>query len=191
MALVKKDLRQAPNMNINVVHVKNFGTKSKQLQPGEMYIYCGRPSRLGNPFVMKNEKDREDVIRQFGDKLPLADIQDLHRYCLSKNVHTLHLGCYCAPKACHCDVIKKELILMMQNSVLVEYAKTLKEKLESNGIKFKIGFDEDDSLIVVCEVGKENETLKIVENLKMPQNRTVFVGSSKEVLHLSDLGVTA
>lgn len=173
-------------MEINVVHVKNFGKQSKQIQTGEMYIYCGRPSRLGNPFVMKNEKDREGVIRQFENNLPLADIQDLHRYCLSKNVHTLHLGCYCSPKACHCDLIKKELILMMQNSALMEYAKTLKEKLESNDIKFEIGFDGDYSLFVVCEAGKENEALKIVENLKMPQNRTVFVGSDKEVLGASD-----
>lgn len=96
--------------NIHVVHVKSFGTKSKMIKDGELYVYCGRPSRLGNPFVMHDEKERESVIGKFEQNLPSQDILELHQYCKSKNVKTLHLGCYCAPKACHCDVIKKELL---------------------------------------------------------------------------------
>jgi hypothetical protein len=64
-------------------------------------LYVGRPSKWGNPFVMKNEEERDKVISQYRDWLLLQPD-------LLKELPTLKdkiLACWCAPKACHADVL--------------------------------------------------------------------------------------
>jgi hypothetical protein len=70
---------------------------------GVASVYVGRPSKWGNPFAMKSEIDREKVIAQFTEYIMnspdlLAQVGELR----GKN-----LVCYCAPKACHADVLLK------------------------------------------------------------------------------------
>ena len=88
-----------------VVNVKDRHPKAE---------YIGRPSPLGNPFPMKGEGTRNQVIEQYkawlkkkiADKDP-AVIQELYRlYNKYKAEGELYLACYCAPKACHGDVLK-------------------------------------------------------------------------------------
>lgn len=82
--------------------------------PGAVYI--GRPSPLGNPFVMKNEAERDRVCDAYEAwfeaqvKLKTPEVmQELRKlYKLSKQGHVV-LGCYCAPKRCHGDTIKRWL----------------------------------------------------------------------------------
>lgn len=61
-------------------------------------IYCGRRSEWGNPFRTGNRSMRIRRYRRYlNDNL----------YLLSR-LHTLRgkvLGCWCAPKDCHCDVL--------------------------------------------------------------------------------------
>ena len=64
--------------------------------------YIGRGSAYGNPFLIGADGDRELVIRKF---------KAYAEWRLSKEPEWLEplrgydLACYCAPKACHGDVI--------------------------------------------------------------------------------------
>lgn len=77
--------------------------------PGE---YIGRPSILGNPFEMKAEKDRDKVIAEYREWFKIQikenpnfkeELIRLYKIALKQE---LNLICWCAPKACHGDVIK-------------------------------------------------------------------------------------
>ena len=77
--------------------------KKGSVPTGVPSVYVGRPSKWGNPFAMNGEKDREKVIAQFTEYIMnspdlLAQVSELK----GKN-----LVCYCAPKACHADVLLK------------------------------------------------------------------------------------
>lgn len=64
--------------------------------------YIGRGSVWGNPFIIGKDGDRDLVIRKF---------QAYAEWRLSKEPDWLEplrgkdLSCYCAPQACHGDVI--------------------------------------------------------------------------------------
>lgn len=77
--------------------------------------YVGRPSVLGNPFAIEGHLTREDVIAmyQMWFYTQLAErewkspfIQALWNL---RQIEKLELECYCAPKACHADLIKEFL----------------------------------------------------------------------------------
>lgn len=63
-------------------------------------VYVGRGSPWGNPYKVGEHGSREQCIRQFElDVLPHLDLSPLRGK---------HLICYCAPKACHADVLLRE-----------------------------------------------------------------------------------
>lgn len=80
-------------------------------------VYIGRPSPLGNPFVMHGEHTRDQVCDQyqawFDKKVAEEDpavMSELRRlYKLAQQTGSLTIGCYCAPKRCHGDTIKRFL----------------------------------------------------------------------------------
>jgi len=64
-------------------------------------VYCGRPSIWGNPYQIGTHGTRKQVIDKY-KKYLLANQELLGR------IHELRgkvLGCWCAPMACHCDVL--------------------------------------------------------------------------------------
>lgn len=85
--------------------------------------YIGRPSPLGNPFshlkgtkAQHLVKDRDEAVAKFEEYLrdrinkDLNITQEMKRlYKLWQTEGELTLVCWCAPKACHGDVIKKLL----------------------------------------------------------------------------------
>lgn len=78
-------------MKTRVVHCKR--------EPYDVYI--GRPSKWGNPFVIGTDGTREQVIakyRRWLESQPqlLAALPELKGKTL---------GCWCAPDACHGDVL--------------------------------------------------------------------------------------
>lgn len=92
--------------------------------PSENDIYIGRGSSLGNPFT--NIKDRqtkaefvvdsrEESIQRYEsflrEKINSKDeniSKELnHIYRLVKSGFDVNLVCFCAPKPCHGDIIKK------------------------------------------------------------------------------------
>lgn len=65
-------------------------------------VYIGRPSQWGNPFVLRSEDDRETVLSQYRHWLiNHPEIVEAAKSELRGKV----LGCFCAPKACHGDVL--------------------------------------------------------------------------------------
>ena len=77
-------------------------------------VYIGRPSKWGNPFThIKDKKTsakyicatRDEAIDKYEEWITKGDGQHL-----LKDLHELKdktLGCWCKPKRCHGDVLKK------------------------------------------------------------------------------------
>jgi hypothetical protein len=69
-------------------------------------VYIGRPSILGNPFAIGKDGTREEVIKKYEDWLRSCIVSST-KY--ANAIYQLKeddiLGCWCAPKACHGDVI--------------------------------------------------------------------------------------
>ncbi len=89
------------------------------------HTYCGRGTVLGNPFVMRNKTDAErnrvcDLYDAWFTK-QVNDVQDpkvMHSLeaLLTQAKHfDVNLGCFCAPKRCHCDTIKRYLEWRLTN----------------------------------------------------------------------------
>jgi len=79
------------------IHNKKHGTA-----PADA-VYIGRPSKWGNPFVIGKDGNREQVIAKFeewilGQPQLLADLHE---------IKGKDLVCWCAPEACHGDVLAR------------------------------------------------------------------------------------
>lgn len=80
--------------------------------------YIGRPSPLGNPFVIGADGTREEVIAKYAGWLDNAlceggvpqDREFSRLRAKLMDTGSLTLVCYCAPKACHGDIIKARLL---------------------------------------------------------------------------------
>jgi len=65
------------------------------------HVYIGRPSKWGNPFVVGRHGTREQVIERYerwllGNDALMAALPELCGKVL---------GCWCAPRACHGEVL--------------------------------------------------------------------------------------
>lgn len=66
----------------------------------ETSVYCGRPSKWKNPFLITKQVTRDMACNRFEQEiLPTLDVSELR----GKN-----LVCFCAPKRCHCDSILRK-----------------------------------------------------------------------------------
>jgi hypothetical protein len=68
-------------------------------------IYIGRPSKWGNPFEIGVDGDRWDVIKKYEEWIK----QQPELMSALPELKGKILGCWCAPKACHGDVLEKLL----------------------------------------------------------------------------------
>lgn len=85
-------------MPTKVVHCKR--------EPYDVYI--GRGSKWGNPFRIGPDGTREEVIQKYHANLIFRLSYDEEN--VIKELAELKdkvLGCWCAPKACHGDVIAR------------------------------------------------------------------------------------
>lgn len=64
-------------------------------------VYVGRPSKWGNPFVIGKDGDRAAVIRKYEAWVKSKPELMAALPELSGKV----LACWCAPQACHADVL--------------------------------------------------------------------------------------
>jgi hypothetical protein len=63
-------------------------------------VFCGRPSRWGNPFRIGVDGNRDEVIERFErEVLPTLNCNFLR----GKD-----LVCFCAPERCHCDSLLRK-----------------------------------------------------------------------------------
>ena len=118
-------------MTITVVNIRRLnmyddyyhigGTTYLHAHGGHHLVYCGRrnysyqvlESPLANPYQLKREADRaariDDYQRWFHSKVQDGDMavaDELARLLKLASEGDLELACYCAPKLCHCDVVK-------------------------------------------------------------------------------------
>lgn len=69
----------------------------------EYDVYIGRPSKWGNPFRLEREADRAALLVRYEEWLR-------RQPDLMASLHELRgkvLGCWCAPRACHGDVLAR------------------------------------------------------------------------------------
>jgi hypothetical protein len=64
-------------------------------------VYIGRPSKWGNPFTLHKGGDRTAVIAQYEAWL----LKQPHLLAALHELRGKVLGCWCAPKSCHGDVL--------------------------------------------------------------------------------------
>lgn len=78
--------------------------------------YLGQSSPLGNPYTYRSEADRDTIVDKYEqwfyktveqDPEVRTELRRLHN--LGKKRGKLKLGCFTAPKRCHCHVIKQFL----------------------------------------------------------------------------------
>lgn len=95
---------------LRVINLKNY-----KLNSGEILIRVDRSSVVGNPFRMNCEAERNRVCdeyeKYFNAKVKVkgsAFRKEIIRiYSLVAKGYDVALGCWCAPKRCHADYIKK------------------------------------------------------------------------------------
>lgn len=100
--------------SVTVLNIRSVGWEA--VRHNESIIYIGRGSIYGNPFFIGRDGTRSEVIDKYGDRVAKAfndqsalshAIYDLENRVA--NGEDLELVCFCAPKACHGDVIKSAI----------------------------------------------------------------------------------
>lgn len=89
-------------------------------QSDRKYVYIGRPGKglsgyYGNPIMLRNEADREEVLHQYYDYAAKRIHEDPKFAAMVLALEGKTLVCFCAPKACHGDVLV----------LLIDYLKTV------------------------------------------------------------------
>lgn len=79
-------------------------TGRKGLTTDPTYVYIGRPSKWGNPFVIGFHGTREEVITRY--KAWIQGRPDLLA-AIPLELKGRQLGCWCAPQPCHGDVLRE------------------------------------------------------------------------------------
>ena len=72
-------------------------------------VYIGRPSVYGNPFVIGKDGDRDSVISKFRDYFANRIAKDYQFKSDVLKLRGKRIACFCAPRACHGDVIAEYL----------------------------------------------------------------------------------
>ena len=79
--------------------------------------YIGRPSPLGNPFMIGRDGSRPEVIAKYREWLhpqldeskPSPVLNEMNRLTDLHEAGNLNLICWCAPKECHGDVLAQAI----------------------------------------------------------------------------------
>jgi hypothetical protein len=85
--------------------------------PNRRYVYIGRPSPLGNPVKVEPGVSQEDAVylykehlheqMQAGNEAIISELERIGAMVMDDSGEPVCLMCFCAPKVCHGDVIKK------------------------------------------------------------------------------------
>lgn len=66
-------------------------------------VYIGRPSKWGNPYIIGRDGTRSECIEKYRDFITGPDGKAL--VASLGEISGKTLGCWCAPLACHGDVL--------------------------------------------------------------------------------------
>lgn len=72
-------------------------------------VYIGRGGKWGNPFVIGKDGNREEVIRKYREWI----LTQPNLLLSLGELKGKTLACWCAPKACHGDVLA-ELVKILE-----------------------------------------------------------------------------
>lgn len=90
-SITEKEKRPVGRVTKMVVHCKH-----------DYYdVYIGRPSKWGNPFVIRKDGTRDEVIEKYREWIQTQPQLLAEVYTLRGKV----LGCWCAPRRCHGEVL--------------------------------------------------------------------------------------
>lgn len=64
-------------------------------------IYIGRPSKWGNPFILGDHELRGQTLGRYRGWV----LQQDHLMSALPELDGMVLGCWCAPKPCHGDIL--------------------------------------------------------------------------------------
>lgn len=67
-------------------------------------VYVGRPSKWGNPYTIGVDGTREEVIKLYRAWINLPEQSQLRADARSE-LRGKDLVCWCAPAACHADIL--------------------------------------------------------------------------------------
>lgn len=70
-------------------------------------VYIGRPSKFGNPWRVMGEASRAHAIERYEEYVRKGIARDPKGREAIKALYGKTLGCWCAPKPCHGDVLLK------------------------------------------------------------------------------------
>lgn len=102
---------------VTVINVKNLRDRLVAVMAGT-YVYCGRPSKWGNPHPVGRvcrvctmrlgtgalvKHQRGEAIEEY--RKDFEGDRDYQRQALEQLPQDAVLGCFCKPLDCHCDVI--------------------------------------------------------------------------------------
>lgn len=74
----------------------------RHIRDGVHDVYIGRPSKWGNPFVIGKDGDRDEVCEKYREYI----LSRPHMVEAAKSeLKGMTLGCFCAPKRCHGDIL--------------------------------------------------------------------------------------
>ncbi len=64
-------------------------------------VYIGRPSKWGNPFIIGKDGDRAEVVKKYREWI----LNQPELMASLPELTGMVLACWCAPLACHGDVL--------------------------------------------------------------------------------------
>lgn len=85
-----------PSDKPQVYHIKSASVVGKNA------IYVGRPTKWANPYKLKHEKDRQEIVEKYRQYLKCNKALTMEAKQVLKG---RNLSCWCAPKICSADVL--------------------------------------------------------------------------------------
>jgi hypothetical protein len=82
--------------------MREMKTKVVNKKTSSFDVYIGRGSKWGNPFRMKSENQRGEVIEKYEEYARQKFSKDELAVLVGKR-----LGCFCKPRKCHGDILVK------------------------------------------------------------------------------------
>lgn len=97
-------INEMKNGKTTILNKRIHHAAIKYAKKNNMLVICDRQSIYGNPYVMRSEAERSEVVKKFW-----YDIKNGKSKLTASNFNALHgkaLLCWCAPLRCHCEALK-------------------------------------------------------------------------------------
>jgi Domain of unknown function (DUF4326) len=76
----------------------------RHLEIDNAAVYVGRPTKFGNPFLIGRDGTRKEVVEKYRKWISESEQKELVQD-IREELYGRDLICWCAPLACHADII--------------------------------------------------------------------------------------